>query len=125
MEKQKSPDIGVIKELLNQKKNMKFFLSVCVGCGMCAESCFLYVNNQKDPSYMPSFKVINSLGRMYKKKGELTMEELGEIKSLVWEKCVLCTRCHCPMGISIPAMIAWARTICRSQGISREYGSDE
>ena len=45
------------------------------------------------------------------------MAELEEIKINVWERCVLCTRCYCPFGIDIPAMISLARSICRSQGV--------
>lgn len=114
-----NPD--VIRTMLNQKKNMEVFLSVCVSCGMCAESCFFYVNNDGDPTYMPSYKAVHSLGKMYRKKGKVTRAELEEMKELIWEKCVLCTRCYCPVGISIPNMISWARSICRSQGVFREY----
>lgn len=117
----KSVDTEEIRELLDQKKNMEMFLSVCVSCGMCAESCFLYMNNNKDPSYMPSYKAINSLGKLYRKKGKVSREDLEEMKPLIWEKCVLCSRCYCPVGISIPSMISWARNICRSQGEFREY----
>jgi len=39
------------------------------------------------------------------------------VQELVWEKCVLCTRCYCPFGIDIPGMIAFARSICRSQDV--------
>jgi Fe-S oxidoreductase len=88
---------------------------------MCAESCFLYVNKDKDPTYMPSYKAIHSLGKMYRKKGKVSRTELEEMKDLIWNKCVLCTRCYCPVGISIPSMIAWARSICRSQGVYKEY----
>ncbi len=114
-------DPDEIRKLLDQKKHMEVFLSVCVSCGMCADSCFLYVNRNKDPSYMPSYKAVHSLGKMYRKKGKVTREELEEMKELVYKKCVLCTRCYCPVGISIPGMIAWARNICRSQGVFREY----
>lgn len=111
----------VIREMLKQKKNMEILVSVCASCGMCAESCFLYVNNDRDPSYMPSYKAIHSLGKMYRKNGKVSMAELEEMKDLIWNKCVLCTRCYCPVGISIPSMISWARSICRSQGVYREY----
>ena len=121
MDAVKSVDTNSIRSMLEQKKNMEFFLSVCVGCGMCADSCFLYVNHNKDPSYMPSYKAVHSLGKIYRKKGKVSLNELEEMKELVWDKCVLCTRCYCPVGISIPSMISWARSICRSQGVVREY----
>ncbi|GBC59713.1 hypothetical protein DENIS_0654 [Desulfonema ishimotonii] len=125
MDTVQSVNCGEIREMLDQKKNMEVFLSVCVGCGMCAESCFLYVNNNKDPSYMPSYKAVHSLGKLYRKKGQVSRQELEEMKELIWDKCVLCTRCYCPVGISIPNMISWARNICRSQGVSREYDKTE
>ncbi|QTA82787.1 alpha-helical ferredoxin domain-containing protein [Desulfonema limicola] len=120
-----SVDSKSIRKMLDQNKNTEFFLSVCVSCGMCADSCFLYVNNNKDPSYMPSYKAVHSLGRLYRKKGKVSLKELEDMKDLIWNKCVLCTRCYCPVGISIPSMIAQARSICRSQGICREYDQVE
>ncbi len=114
-----------ICKMLDQKKNMELFLSVCVSCGMCAESCFLYVSNDRDPTYMPSYKAVHSLGKMYRKQGKVSRRELEDMKDLIWNKCVLCTRCYCPVGISIPGMISWARSICRSQGIFREYDQAE
>lgn len=124
MDAVKSVDTNSIRSMLDQKKNMEFFLSVCVGCGMCADSCFLYVNHNKDPSYMPSYKAVHSLGKIYRKKGKVSLQELEEMKGLIWDNCVLCTRCYCPVGISIPSMISWARSICRSQGVVREYDKD-
>ncbi len=113
-------DVGMIKEMLNQKKRMKKFLSVCASCGLCAESCFLYRNKQ-DPKYMPSYKAINSLGKLYKKKGKVDRETLVDMKDLIWGNCVLCGRCYCPFGIDISRMISWARTICRTQGVYERY----
>ncbi len=66
---------------------------------------------------MPSYKVINSLGRLYKKRGKVDWKFLNEIKGIVWRNCVLCGRCYCPIGIHVPSMIAFARTIVRSQEV--------
>jgi len=107
-----------IKRMLDQKKGkMKRLLSHCVHCSLCAESCFLFMAHDKDPQYMPSYKVIQSLGKLYKKKGTVNREFLERIKGIVWRNCVLCRRCYCPIGIDVPSMIAFARTICRSQGV--------
>ena len=112
----KRVDKKKIKEMLNQKKsNMKRFLSHCAHCSICAESCFLYMAHDKDPQYMPSYKVINSLGKLYRKRGKVDRKFLMEIKGIVWRNCVLCGRCYCPIGIPIPTMIAFTRSICRSQ----------
>ncbi len=111
-----------IKKMLDQKKaRMKLNLSACASCSLCAESCFLFMSKNKDPRYMPSYKVIHSLGKLYKKKGKVDRAALDEMKNLVWKNCVLCERCYCAFGIDIPNMIAFTRSILRSQGISGVY----
>jgi len=111
-----------IREILEKKKDIiKLSLSACVHCSICSDSCFKYNSNKKDPTYTPSYKAINSIGRIYKKKGKLSDEEYFEIKNLIWDKCALCMRCYCPLGISIPSLIACARNICREKGIYRTY----
>jgi Fe-S oxidoreductase len=120
MEEQESKmiDAGKIKTMLTGKKGkMKRLLSHCVHCSLCAESCFLYIAHKKDPHYMPSYKVINSLGKLYKKRGDVSRKDLEEMKGIVWRNCVLCGRCYCPIGVHVPSMITFARSICRSQGI--------
>ncbi len=118
MSEQQPVNVEEIQTLLkaNQQK-MKMALRVCAHCSLCAESCFLFQVHDGDPRYMPSHKVINSVGRLYKKKGRVSQEELDVIKEIVWRRCVLCTRCYCPLGIDIPEMISLARTICRSQDV--------
>ncbi len=54
------------------------------------------MGHNKDPKYMPSYKFLNSVGVLYKKKGNVDKLDLGEMRDLVWERCVLCTRCYCP-----------------------------
>jgi L-lactate utilization protein LutB len=76
---------------------------------------------KKDPKYMPSYKVIHSLGRLYKKRGKVDWKFLNEIKGIVWKNCVLCGRCYCPIGIHVPSMIAFARTIVRSQEVYPQH----
>lgn len=121
-------DTKKINALLARKKGkMKRFLSYCAHCSLCAESCFLYMKHKKDPKYMPSYKVINSLGRLYKRRGKVDGNLLNEIKGIVWRNCVLCGRCYCPIGIHVPSMIAFARAILRSQDIypQRDEASSE
>jgi Fe-S oxidoreductase len=79
------------------------------------------MSHDKDPRYMPSYKVVRSLGRLYKKRGRVNRAQLEEMKELVFRNCALCGRCYCPFGIDIPNMIAFARTILRSQGIYGMY----
>jgi Fe-S oxidoreductase len=118
----KPVDLKQIREMLEQKKGrMKLCLSTCAGCTLCAESCFHFRNHGGDPRYMPSYKVLNSLGTLYKKKGKVSLDELENIKDLIWGNCALCERCYCPFGIDIPVMISFARSILRSQGIDGTY----
>ncbi len=107
--------------LTKYKPIIKLGLKVCAHCGMCATSCFLYINHRDDPTYTPSYKFLNSLGLIYKRKGNLSYEEIEEIKNLVWKKCVLCTRCYCPIGIDIPKLISLTRDFLRSKGIDGMY----
>ena len=114
----KPVDTKQIKEMLNRNKGkMKRYLSHCAHCSLCAESCFLYMEHHKDPQYMPSYKAINSLGKLYRKRGKVDRKLLTEMKGIVWRNCVLCGRCYCPIGIHIPSMIAFARSILRSQDV--------
>ena len=115
-------DLKRIREMLKQKKGrMKFCLSACAGCTLCAESCFRFMNSGEDPRCIPSYKVLNSLGKLYRKNGKVSRAELEEMSQLVWGNCALCERCYCPLGIDLPNMIAFARSILRSQGINGMY----
>ncbi len=111
-----------IRKILHErKKEVAVSLKSCAHCALCADSCFLYRCRDNDPKYMPSHKVINSIGTIYRKKGKVTRAELEEIREIVWKRCVLCTRCYCPLGIDIPSLIALARRICRSQGVVHDF----
>lgn len=124
MSKEKTLEIDTdkIRETIDRNKtHISLSLKLCVHCTLCAESCFLYMNRGKNPIYMPSHKFINSLGRLYKQKGKIDRKGLEEIKEIAWERCVLCTRCYCPMGIDIPGMIALTRSICREQGVLPQF----
>ncbi len=115
-----------VGDILEKKKDMiKLSLSACVHCSICSDSCFMFNSNKKDPTYTPAYKVINSIGRIYKKKGKLSDSEYDKIKNLIWDKCVLCMRCYCPLGINIPSLIACARSICREKGVYRTYELEE
>lgn len=111
-------DTGRMQRLLDdQAAVMKRYLSHCMHCSMCAESCFMFMNKGKDPKYMPSYKVLKSLGRLYRRSGKIDRQLLEEIKPVVFRHCVLCQRCYCPVGVSVPRMIALARAVCRAGGV--------
>ena len=114
-------DVRYIRYMLDQKKTqMKMMLRYCARCSNCAKSCFLYVNN-RDPSYIPSHKVFASLGKLYRAKGKVQRQDLENMVDTIWNKCVLCERCYCFIGLNIPEMISLARSICRSQGVYKTY----
>ena len=116
-------DINYICDMLDHKKTqMKIMLQYCARCSNCAESCFLYANT-RDASYIPSHKVFFSLGKLYRAKEKIQRRDLENMVDTLWNKCVLCERCYCPIGLNIPEMISLARSICRSQGVYKTYDS--
>jgi Fe-S oxidoreductase len=115
-------DFNAIRAMLKEKGELLISFSQCMACGLCAESCFIY-RNSRDPMAAPSYKAINSYGVFVKKKGRVSLPDMHAMTKLLWGKCVLCGRCRCPLGVSIPSILAWARSICRSQGVCEDYAS--
>ena len=114
-------DESYIRHILDQKKTqMKIMLQYCARCSNCAKSCFLYANTN-DAAYIPSQKVFATLGKLYSANGKVQRQDLENMVDTLWNKCVLCDRCYCPVGLKIPEMISLARTICRSQGVYKTY----
>ncbi len=113
-----------IKEILsaNDSARIRTWLSICARCGLCAESCFFYLANNRDPKMSPAYKFKNTLGEMYRRKGEVDREFLRKCYDMIWGECTTCKRCSmfCPFGIDIATMIATARAVCNSQGIVPE-----
>ena len=111
-----------IRRVVGRHEEMiRLSLQACVHCALCAESCFKYRQSGGDPTFTPSYKAINTIGLIWKKKGRLAPAEYERVRELAWDKCVLCMRCYCPIGISIPSLIAAARTACREQGVQRSF----
>jgi Fe-S oxidoreductase len=113
-----------INRIVDGRKDMiRLSLQACVHCALCAESCFKFRQSGGDVTCTPSYKAINSIGRIWRTRGRLSDEAYEDIRELAWDKCVLCMRCYCPMGISIPSLIAAARGACREKGVTRSYGT--
>ena len=111
-----------IARIVEKKKDMiRLSLQACVHCSLCSDSCFLFRQSGGDPTYTPSYKAINSIGKIFRRKGRLSDAEYEKVRELAWDKCVLCTRCYCPIGINIPSLIAAARGVCRENGVHRWY----
>ena len=116
---------GRISRILERNREMiRLSLQACAHCALCAESCFMFQASGGDPGYTPSYKAINSIGTIYRKKGKLSDSEYRTVSELAWNRCVLCMRCYCPVGISVPSLIACARNVCREQGVFRAYDGE-
>jgi Fe-S oxidoreductase len=111
-----------IESIVARKKDLiRLSLQACVHCALCADSCFMFRESGGDPTYTPSYKAINTIGTIARSRGELSPSEYEDVRELAWDKCVLCMRCRCPVGINVPALIAAARAACREAGVQRWY----
>lgn len=117
-------DRDKIKDMLRRKRYMREMLNACASCGLCADSCFVY-KNTGDRKAVPSYKVRNTLGRLFSSRGRVSRIELEDMANLLWGHCVLCRQCYCPMGIDLSSIMAWGRAICRSQNIDGVSVPDE
>ncbi len=113
-------DRAKIRSILaaNDGARVRTWLSICSRCGLCAESCFVYLANDRDPRLSPAYKFHHTLGAMYRRKGTLTRDFLKQCYEISWLQCTMCKRCSifCPFGIDIATMITISRNICHSQG---------
>ena len=75
-----SVDRNKIRNILadNDGARIRTWLSICSRCGLCAESCFVYLANDRDPRLSPAYKFHHTLGAMYRCKGKLTREFLKQ-----------------------------------------------
>jgi Fe-S oxidoreductase len=110
----------------NDGARIRTWLSICSRCGLCAESCFVYLANDRDPRLSPAYKFHHTLGEMYRRKGRLTGDFLQQCYEISWLQCTMCKRCSvfCPFGIDIATMIAISRNICYSQGFKPQSLAD-
>ncbi len=100
------------------KSRLKTWLEICAHCGMCAESCFLYLTDNRNPEQVPSYKIQSTLGEMVKRKGQVDNEFMRYCMDTAWSKCTCCNRCalYCPFGIDMGVMFGYLRGLCYSQG---------
>lgn len=124
IQKDQPIDPKTIMNILNGAlgARMKLWLKLCHHCGLCADSCFFYLAQGKDPKYMPSYKVIKTLGEMFKKKGKVARAFLEETADIAWGNCTACRRCsmYCPFGIDMASMINTVRAVCATYDLSPE-----
>ena len=100
------------------KSRMKTWLEICARCGMCAESCFLYLINDRDPEQVPAYKIQSTLGEILKRKGRVSNEFMRRAMETAWAKCTCCNRCgmYCPHGIDTGIMFGYLRGLLYQQG---------
>ena len=100
------------------KSRTKTWLDICAHCGMCADSCFFYLANDRDPEQVPSYKIQSTLGELVKRKGKVDNAFMHYVMDTAWGKCTCCNRCalYCPFGIDMGVMFSYLRGLCYSQG---------
>ncbi|BCS95628.1 hypothetical protein DSLASN_12600 [Desulfoluna limicola] len=113
-------DVPALKALLKKtlKSRLKTWLGSCMRCGLCADSCFLYIANDKDYRQVPSYKIQTTLGELVERNGEVDTKFMIHCMDVAWSQCTCCNRCamYCPMGIDIGVMFSYLRGILFSQG---------
>jgi len=100
------------------KSRIRTWLDICARCGLCADSCFIYQANNKDPKLSPAYKIQSTLGEMIKRKGNVDNAFMQHVMDTAWAYCTTCNRCamYCPHGIDTGQMFSVVRAICYSQG---------
>jgi Fe-S oxidoreductase len=107
---------GTIQKSL--KSRTKTWLDICSHCGLCAESCFYYLANNRDPEQVPSYKIQKTLGEIIRRKGDVDNAFMQKSMDWAYSKCTCCTRCgvYCPFGIDTGIMFSYLRGLLYGQG---------
>jgi Fe-S oxidoreductase len=107
---------ATIKNTLRSR--LRTWLEICAHCGMCADSCFLYLANNRDPKQVPSYKIQSTLGEIVRRKGKVDNKFMRMVMDTAWSKCTCCCRCgsFCPFGIDMGIMFSYLRGLCFTQG---------
>jgi Fe-S oxidoreductase len=106
-------------------------LESCVRCGLCAESCHVYLTDHESAS-MPAAKVAR-VARLYRRyhtwagrmlprltgAGELDERGLVELAEAAFGRCTMCGRCtlNCAVGLDPAAVIGLARAMAAAAGM--------
>ncbi len=100
------------------KSRIKTWLEICAHCGMCADSCFLYQVNDRDPKQVPAYKIQSTLGEIVKRKGKVDNKFMLHAMEVAWAQCTCCNRCgtYCPHGIDTGVMFGYLRGLLYQQG---------
>ncbi len=113
-------DVPALRQSLENtcKSRTKTWLDICAHCSLCADSCFLYLANNRDPKQIPSYKIQSTLGEMVRRKGAVNTEFMIHCMDVAWSQCTCCNRCgtYCPHGIDVGVMMSYLRGLLFSQG---------
>ena len=113
-------DVPALQALIKKtfKSRLKTWLKTCMKCGLCADSCFLYIANDKDPKQVPSYKIHSTLGELIKRNGKVDTKFMIHCMDVAFSQCTCCNRCamYCPMGIDMGVMFSYLRGLLFKQG---------
>lgn len=113
-------DTGLLWNTIKKtiKSRIKTWLEICAHCGMCADSCFFYLIDNRDPKQVPAYKIQSTLGELVKRKGRVDNEFMHMAMETAWAKCTCCNRCglYCPHGIDMGVMFGSLRALLYQQG---------
>ena len=100
------------------KSRIRTWLEICAHCGMCADSCFLYRINDRDPKQVPAYKMHATLGEIIRKKGKVDNAFMQMCMETAWARCTCCNRCgmYCPHGIDVGVVMSYLRGLLYQQG---------
>jgi len=100
------------------KSRTRTWLEMCAHCGLCADSCFLYLVNDRNPKQVPAYKIQSTLGEIVKKNGDVDNAFMRNAMEVAWSQCTCCNRCgqYCPYGIDMGVMFGYLRGLLYSQG---------
>ncbi len=107
-----------------------YHLNACVGCGLCGESCHVYLTDPV-PENLPGVKaarVISHFRRYHTLAGRLapllvgaramTPDALDDLVESVYGRCTACGRCglNCSVGVDVGAVIRTGRNVLAAVG---------
>ena len=121
---------GFLKSI---NRNALLAFAQCVHCGLCNESCHYYLATE-DPKMTPAYKA-DQVRKIYKKhvdwggrfmpkwmgaKDVDSMEQLNELKDVVFGHCTMCRRCtySCPFGVDTALIMRNMRWLLTREGIA-------
>lgn len=136
--KEKSREATLLINGMAKKLNRQIVgsLVACVHCGNCTEACHYVLSNPDDYTFAPAYKA-DRIRKIFKRhfdwtgrvfpwwvgaKTINTVEELEELKDIVFGKCTNCRRCsiNCPMGVDYATFNRMMRGLLVSVGVMPE-----